>query len=81
MISVDFPDFKGCCTSGTDIANALYMAQDVLNLTLYDLEQDEIAPPKASNPKDIKIDGAQFTRVIAADTDIYRRVNEELKLA
>jgi len=52
------------------------MAQDVLNLTLYDLEQDRKPIPKASKPQDIKTTGEQFTSVIAVDTDTYRRFYE-----
>ncbi|MBP3804381.1 MAG: type II toxin-antitoxin system HicB family antitoxin, partial [Oribacterium sp.] len=34
LYSVDFPDIKGCVTCGDDLADALYMAQDVLAFTL-----------------------------------------------
>ena len=74
--SVRFPDLPGCYTSGDDMANAVYMAQDVLNLTLYDLEQDNKPIPKASKPQDIKVTGNQFTSVIAVDTETYRRFYE-----
>jgi len=76
LISVDFPDLQGCYTSGDDIADAVYMAQDVLCLTLYDLEQDKKPIPKASKPQDITITGEQFTSVIAVDTETYRRYYE-----
>ena len=55
LYSVNFPDLQGCYTSGDDISDAVYMAQDVLNLTLYDLEQDKKPIPKASKPQDIII--------------------------
>ena len=76
LFSVNFPDLQGCYTSGDDISDAVYMAQDVLNLTLYDLEQDNKPIPKASKPQDIKTTGEQFTSVIAVDTDTYRRYYE-----
>ena len=76
LYSVTFPDLQGCYTSGDDISDAIYMAQDVLNLTLYDLEQDRKPIPKASKPQDIKTTGEQFTSVIAVDTDTYRRFYE-----
>ena len=63
-------------TSGKDLADAIYMAQDVLCLTLYDLEQDKKAIPVASNPQDIKITDGQFTSVVAVDTETYRRYYE-----
>lgn len=76
LYSVNFPDLPGCYTSGDDMSNAIYMAQDVLNLTLYDLEQDKKFIPKASKPQDIKTADEQFTSVIAVDTDTYRRYYE-----
>jgi hypothetical protein len=51
------------------MADAVYMAQDVLKLTLCDLEQGKKPIPKASNPKDITPAGDEFAIVIAADTE------------
>ena len=77
IFSVDFPDLQGCYTSGDDMADAIYMAQDVLNLTLYDFENDKKDIPDATKPQDIKITDEQFTSVIAVDTDVYRRFYEK----
>jgi len=77
LFNVNFPDLSGCYTSGDDMADAIYMAQDVLCLTLYDLEQDNKPIPAARKPIDIKITGDQFTSVIAADTTKYRRYYEK----
>jgi len=76
LYSINFPDLQGCYTSGDDMADAIYMAQDVLNLTLYDLEQDNKPLPKASQPQDIKIGKKQFTSIIVVDTEAYRRIYE-----
>jgi predicted RNase H-like HicB family nuclease len=76
LISVCFPDLQGCYTTGDDLADAIYMAQDVLCLTLYDLEQDKISIPKASKQHDISISNNQFSSVIAVDTEVYRRFYE-----
>ena len=76
MFSVSFPDLQGCYTSGDDMADAVYMAQDVLCLTLYDMEQEKMEIPKASNPCDINTQGNEFTSVIVVDTDSYRRFYE-----
>ena len=76
LYSVTFPDLQGCYTSGDDIADAIYMAQDVLCLTLFDLEQDKKSIPIASKPQDIKITDGQFTSVVAVDTETYRRYYE-----
>ena len=76
LFSVKFPDLQGCCTSGDDMPDAVYMAQDVLNLALFDLEQDKKPIPIASKPQDISLTGEQFISVIAVDTDTYRRFYE-----
>ena len=76
MYSVHFPDLQGCYTSGGDISDAVEMAQDVLCLTLYDLEQDKKPIPKASNPNTIETADEQFTSVVAVDTETYRRFYE-----
>jgi predicted RNase H-like HicB family nuclease len=74
--SVDFPDLQRCYTSGDDMSDAIFMAQDVLNLTLYDLEQDKKPIPRASKPQEIKLTDEQFTSIIAVDTETYRRFYE-----
>jgi predicted RNase H-like HicB family nuclease len=76
LYSVVFPDLQGCYTSGDNMADAVYMAQDVLCLTLYDLEQDKEPIPAASKPQDLKTTENQFTSVIVADTETYRRFYE-----
>jgi predicted RNase H-like HicB family nuclease len=76
LYSVSFPDLQGCCTSGDDMADAVYMAQDVLCLTLYDLEQDKKNIPAPSKPQDIILTGEQFMSVVAVDTETYRRYYE-----
>jgi len=76
LLSVNFPDLQGCYTSGDNMPDAVYMAQDVLCLTLYDLEQDKKPIPKPSKPLDVKTTGEQFTSVIAVDTETYRRFYE-----
>ena len=76
LYSVKFPDLQGCCTSGDNAADAVYMAQDVLCLTLYDLEQDKKPIPKPSKPSDIKMTGEQFMSLVVVDTETYRRFYE-----
>ena len=76
LFSVNFPDLESCYTSGDDMADAVNMAQDVLCLTLYDLEQDKKPIPQASKPQDIVITGEQFVSVVAVDTETYRRFYE-----
>ena len=49
------------------------MAQDVLCLTLYDLEQDGKAIPDFTKPQDITTSDEPFTTVIVVDTEAYHR--------
>ena len=58
------------------MSDAIFMAQDVLNLTLFDMEQDKISIPKATRPQEIKISKNQFTSIVAVDTEVYRRLYE-----
>lgn len=71
--SVTFPDLEGCYTQGDTIEEALKMAEDVLSLTIYGLEEDgkEIVP--ASNIKDLKLADNEFSSLVGCDTMEYRR--------
>lgn len=53
-IAVEFPDL-GVATSGTDDADALSSAQELLGLVICGLEQDGDPVPAASALKDIKL--------------------------
>jgi len=52
---VSFPDLENCFTFGENIEDALDSARDVLELCLYDLEQDRIKIPVASDVSEIKL--------------------------
>ena len=71
--SVVFPDLEGCYTQGETIEEALKMAEDVLDLTLYGLEEDgkDIAPP--SDIRELKVEDNEFASLVACDTIEYRR--------
>ena len=76
MYSVVFPDIENCYTGGDDMADALEMAEDVLCLTLYDMEQDGRVIPLPSDYKTIKVDNKDIITLIVCDTDFYRRFYE-----
>ena len=76
-VNVDFPDLQGCYTCGDDVADAIYMAQDVLNMALCELEDDKKHIPLPRKQGDIPVMGDQFTSVVAADTDKYRQFCRE----
>jgi predicted RNase H-like HicB family nuclease len=72
FFTVTFPDLKGCYTQGKDLAEALEMGEDALNMWLFDRESRglEVIPftenYKSENPDDI-------VTLISADTERYRR--------
>lgn len=53
---VSFPDIDNCFTFGDSLEDVLDSARDVLELCLYDMEQDNIPIPEPSGIKDIKLD-------------------------
>ncbi len=70
---VTFPDFDDIYTDGTDIANAIFMANDVLPLRLMDYEDDERPIPRPSKISDISHRDDQIVTLICADTTEYRK--------
>lgn len=52
---VNFPDIENCFTFGENIEDAIDSARDVLELFLYDMEEDGIEIPNPSDIKDIKL--------------------------
>jgi len=78
-ILVSVPDLKGLHTFGKDMAEALFMAQDAIEMWLWDAENSgEKIPPASSQKKIAKIckSSAQVVSMVAADTDEYRRQND-----
>ena len=73
--SVDFPDIKQCYTCADDLPQALEMAQDVLCLRLYDMEEAGEEIPNPTDPHDVKIEGNEFVSIVACDTIEYRKRN------
>ena len=71
--SVSFPDLKNCFTSGETLEEAMEMANDVLCLTLYDLEQEGAMIPAASAVNSILHEENEFVSLVGCDTIAYRR--------
>ncbi len=72
--SIRFPDFESCYTSAETLAEGMEMAADVLCLTLYDMEEAQQQPPKASAVKEVRSEGAEFVTLVACDTVEYRKL-------
>ena len=73
---VDFPDVPHCYTSGSCIAEALIMAEEVLTLTMYEIEElGGIAPPATMSFGFSELGKNQVMNLVACDTEPYRRRN------
>ena len=71
--AVTFPDIENCFTQGNDLNDAITMAEDVLNLILWTLEDDKQPIPSPTPISQIQADGDSFVSYIQADTIAYRK--------
>lgn len=72
--SINFPDFESCYTSAETLEEGMVMANDVLCLTLYSMEEDGNQIPQASGVKEVAVDGDSFVMLVACDTMEYRKL-------
>ena len=70
---VHFPDFESCYTEGGSLEEAMKMANDVLCLTLYDMEETGKEIPAPSQIKAVETDEASFASLVCCDTVEYRK--------
>ena len=78
-ILVSVPDLPGLHTFGNSMADAIFMAQDAIEMWLWDAENSgEAIPPASSQKKIAKLckSPGQVVSMVAADTDEYRRQND-----
>lgn len=73
MYFINFPDFEACFTQGDDIQDGLFMANDVLCLTLYNMEENKEEIPASSDPLKIKVKDNEFVTLVSCDTMEYRK--------
>jgi predicted RNase H-like HicB family nuclease len=75
-ILASVPDLPGTHTFGKTWPDALYMAQDAMEMWLWDAENKGEDVPEASDPSSVLVqqagDNVQVS-MVAADTDEYRR--------
>ena len=71
--SINFPDLQNCFTSAQTLGEGIKMANDVLCLMLYEMEESGEAIPAASSIHDIQVGGNEFINFIACDTLEYRK--------
>ena len=73
--SVEIPDLLGCvtcCSNG--LAETIYMASETMAMWLYNAEKKKECIPKAKKIE--TVESNQFVSLIVADTDDYRKKNE-----
>ncbi len=69
--TITFPDLPGCITEGKDMANALFMAQDALEVWLADSEdQKDSIPVPGATPQ---VADPEFVNLVMADTTAWRK--------
>lgn len=73
--SVFFPDFEGCYTCGDNLADSIYMAEDVLAFTIYSLQKENKNLPTPSDLSSIVTTDSEFANYIACDTLEYCKRN------
>ena len=73
--SIRFPDIENCFTGAATLEEAMEMANDVLCLMLYELEQKGAAIPAPSAVQSVQklATGGEFVTLISCDTIAYRR--------
>lgn len=71
---VRVPDLPGCITCGHDLAEAIEMAEDAIAMWLCDAEDNKEPIPNVS--KSLTVEQPQFVNLVVADTDEYRREND-----
>ena len=71
--TVFFPDLDGCHTQGDSLCDAYEMAEDVLCLMLYDMEEGGREIPPASDISEVKTGENEFVSLVACDTLEYRK--------
>lgn len=71
---VDIPDLENCFTFGNDLADAIFMAEDVVTMWLWDAENNKENIPPATQLKEVE--KPRFINYVYADTDEYRRKHD-----
>lgn len=71
---VRIPDLPGCITCGKNLADAIEMAEDAAAMWLCDAEDNQENIPAPS--ENLVVDHPQFINFILADTDLYRKEND-----
>ena len=71
--TIEFPDLSCCVTEGDTLAEALNMGKDAMEGWLYSAQKHNEPLPKPSDIETIALDEGQFTSLVVADLEAYRR--------
>jgi len=74
QVGVTVPDLPGCHTFGEDMADALVMARDAIEMWLWSAENKSLNIPEAS--ESLPLENGEIMTLVVADTDEYRKANE-----
>lgn len=69
---VTVPDIPCCFTQGEDMADAIFMAEDVIAMMLAEYEDEGKPVPTPSKIEDVKTTG--IISLVRADTDEWRKL-------
>ncbi len=75
LYNVTFPDLPDCYTSGDDLTDAMFMAQDILADVLADKEEQNESVPNPSDLSTLTVPTGSTVALVAADTDAWRRAH------
>ena len=71
--SVKFPDLSGAVTSGKNLSEAIFMAEDCLGLVLFGMEEEKLLFPKPSAVTDFQNEETQFMSLVNVDLNEYKK--------
>ena len=75
-IIVTFPDLDDTFTDGATMQEAFENAEDVLNLMLWNREEEKEEIPAPSQPEQITVPQGATLAMIKADTLAYRKIHD-----
>ena len=76
-IIVTFPDLDDTFTDGATMQEAFDNAEDVLNLMLWNREEEKADIPLPSSPEEIIVPQGTMLVMIKADTLAYRKLHDQ----
>ena len=76
-ILVTFPDLEDTFTDGATMQEAFDNAEDVLNLMLWNREEENADIPLPSSPEEIIVPQGTMLVMIKADTLAYRKLHDQ----